>query len=83
MIPLRPSSGIGPHETFMEERVLETTLTSLGGLVGTGSKEKTASSLVSGMNQPQQKVAARAKCGKTSAIEITIDCLVKVLTSWI
>ena len=34
MKPLRPSSGIAPHETDIEEIVLETTLTFVGGLLG-------------------------------------------------
>lgn len=77
MIPLRSSLGIGPHETLMEERVLETTLTLVGGLVGTGSKEK----LASRMDQPKQNLAGfknRAKHWKNREIEITIDYLVKL-----
>ena len=35
MMPLRPYLGIGPHETFMEEGVLETTLTLVGDVLGT------------------------------------------------
>ena len=35
MAPLRPSSGIGPHETAIEEEVLDTAMTFAGDLLGT------------------------------------------------
>ena len=66
MIPLRPSEGIGPHVTFMEDGVLHTTLTLAGGLFGTKSEGQTASYMI--MNQSKFAIKRHATCGKYGKI---------------